>query len=180
MSNNHKPSDIVGEIAGIEVEAVVGGCLQRIKFSGGVNPAEIKAMLLTLDPGAQVRDGLPMKGGFGKRDSKWASCVGIQASERKGSKYISMICADKEGEEITVAVGSKKADEWLPALEKLGKVSEKNLEKVRGALGGGKAATVLLADEAERFGVAYWTTDDGGVFWEGQFQAEPPAQPEAA
>lgn len=175
MTDSYKPADVVGSITGLEVEAVVGGALQRITFQAGTNPAEVAAMLRSLDPGATVRTEFPSRGSFGgNRETKAARVLMIQAEAKGDAKFVKMVGCTTAGEELTVIVGKKKADEWLPAVEALGKLSDKNLEKLRTAMAGGKSATVILPDE-EHFGCLYWTTSDGTAFYE-SLQAQPPGE----
>lgn len=177
MTDNHKPGDVLGSITGIECEAVVGGALQRITFQAGTNPAEVAAMLRALDPAATVRTEFPTRGSFGgKRDSKLARALVVQVEPKGDARYIKVACVAPEGDDIPVSVGKKRVEEFLPSIEKLGKLTEKHLASIRTAMAGGKAAMVILGED-EHFGVSYWTTDDGAAFWEG---CQPEAPGEAA
>ena len=160
------------DIATVNIEAVIGGALMRIEFTA-VNPAEVAAFLRGLDPSAKFRDDFP-RGGFGgnKRETKLTRCVVISADVREMGKFINLTC--QNGDDITVAVSKKAAEDWLPKLEALGKLSEHNLTKLQHAFTDRKSATVILTPE-EQFGVAYWTTDDGKAFLDAM-QVEPPAE----
>lgn len=167
-------ADILGQIAGIEVEAVIKGALQRITFKDGTNPAAVKDMLLALDEGALVRDAFPVRGGGGNRDTKLARALVLNPEVRESGTFIKITAVSEDGEDLTIAVPKKKAPEWLPALEALGKLTEKNLAKIKAAFDAKKAATVILSED-EQFGIRFWKMDDGGCFME-SMQAEPPAE----
>ena len=155
MSVNTKP------IAGIEIESVIGGAVQRITFVAGTNPVDAVALLREIDPNAQFRTQFFTKGG-GSRDTKQARVLVITAQARNGGKFISMTGQSADGD-VNIAVSKKKSDGWLSDLTALGKLSDKNLEKLGAALNEGKSATVILP-ESEQFGCAYFKTDDGSAF----------------
>lgn len=165
---------IIDKITGIEVEAVVGGCLQKITFASGVNPAEIKVGLLELDASAKVREDFPARGSFGGqgRETKLARVLVVNAQARNGGKFITLTAQTAAGEDLSISVSKKRADGWAAELAALGKVSDKNMEKIKAALDGGKPATAILP-EAEQFGAKYFQMDDGGAFLDGM-QADAP------
>lgn len=160
-------------VESIEVEAVVGGVLQRVRFREHTNPAQIGAMLRALDQGVKVRDDFPRKS-FGNRETKSARVIVINARVTDSGKFVEMV--SQNGEDLSVSVPRKKADDFLNLVKALNKVSEKNLTKLEAAFEDKKQATIILGDD-EQFGVKYWMTDDGKAFME-DLVAEPPAATE--
>jgi hypothetical protein len=163
--------DILDAIEGVEIEAVVGGALQRIRFAGGINPADVAGMLRTLDANAKVRDAFPMKAAFGNRETKLARALVINLRITDSGKFIDITC--QNGEDLSVSVSKKNSDTFLDSLRALGKLHEKNVAKAEKAFAEKGAAVLILKDE-EQFGVQYWKTDDGKAFMEGMV-AEAPA-----
>ncbi|MFA6243908.1 MAG: hypothetical protein WC655_23395 [Candidatus Hydrogenedentales bacterium] len=167
----HAPDSVVSRIAGIEIEAIVGGALQRIKFVEGTNPGEVLAMLKSIDGAAQVRTEFPSKSFGGKRDTKEARAIVLNVRVTDSGKFIDLI--SKNGEDLSVAVSKKAADTFLESLKALNKLDPKNLAKVEKAFAEKGTATIILT-EPEQFGVRYWMTDDHKAFME-SMTAEPPA-----
>ena len=58
---------LVSRIERVEVEAIVGGALQKITFGVGHDPAKTLEALRKLDAGAKVHTEFRRGGGFGKR-----------------------------------------------------------------------------------------------------------------
>jgi hypothetical protein len=163
---------LMGLVESVELEAVIGGALMRLKLKGGqLSPVEVLPLLKAVDPNVKVRDDFPSKN-FGKRDSKLtrAMVINLDAS-RNGSTFIDIIC--QNGDDLKVGVSKKHSDGFVKLIGDLGKVSAKNITKLAEAQESKKSATVILTEE-EQFGVLYWTTDDGKAFLEG-VQAAPPA-----
>lgn len=167
----HAEPDICARIAGVEIEAVVGGALQRIQFVAGTNPAEVKAMLLSLDPNTKVRDDFPKRGSFGNRETKAARCLVINARVTDTGKFVDLVC--QNGDDLSVAVSKKNSETFLQDLTALQKLHDRNLKKLAKAFDEKGTATVILGDD-EQFGVNYWTTDDGKAFMD-SMATEPPA-----
>ncbi len=161
-------------VESIEVEAVVGGCLQRIRLGAQVNPAAVKSLILAADPGALVRDAFPVRGG-GSRETKTARAKVVSARVTPNGKFCDIIC--QNGDDITVAVSKKKAETFPTDLAALGRLTPHNIEKIQNAYATNGSATVILAAE-EEFGVNYWVTDDGKAFMD-SLSPEPPAAPAA-
>lgn len=153
----------VPAIAGIEIEAVIGGALMRVTFVAGTNPAQVPALLRELDPSAQFRDAFPTRGNGGSRATQSAKVLVITVEGRGDSIFIKLTATTKEGDDLSISVPKKKSGDFLPDLEKLGKLSEKSLGKLKMAVESKKAATVILPD-AEQIGVAYWKADDGSAY----------------
>lgn len=156
----------------IEVEAVVGGVLQKITVTG-VSPEKTGDFLRGLDPACKVRDAFPMKAMGGNRETKSAAVAVIVLDVRESGKFWSFIATRPDGEEVNVKVGKAKSDAVLEQLRALGRLSDGHFAKLEGAIDTKKSATVILED-ASRFGVKYWTGDDGSAFADG-FDAAPPA-----
>ena len=162
---------ILSLIEGVEVEAVVGGALQRIRFGAGANPALVGPMLKALDPNALVRDAFPARGNFGNRETKTARCLVINARVMDNGAFIDLV--SQNGEDLSVAVSKKNSASFASDVSALNKLSEKNLAKLHKAFDEKGSATIILS-EPEQFGVQYWTTDDGKHFMD-SLVAEPPA-----
>lgn len=165
---------VLSHIASIELEAVVGGCLQRITFDRGQygtapNPAQIKGALLTLDPNAKVRDQFFTKGG-GPKDVKTARAQVLIIAVKDTFKKVELVC--QNGDDVTVSVGKRDVDEFPIKIEALGKLTPKNLAKVKAAFDDKGEATVILS-EPEVFGVKY--VDFGGRLYLEEMTPEPPA-----
>lgn len=169
------PNELSTIVESIEVEAVVGGCLQRMRLKANTDPAQVKAIILAADPNALVRDAFPVRGG-GSRETKTARAKVISARITPNGKFCDIIC--QNGDDITVAVSKKKAETFPTDLAALGRLTPHNIEKIQTAYATNGSATVILTAE-EEFGVHYWVTDDGKAFMD-SLSAEPPAaQPTA-
>jgi hypothetical protein len=157
----------------VEIEAVCCGALMKVRFTGGVTPREAVDYLRAHDAATKFRDDFPAKGfGGGKRETKVARALVINIDVRDSGKFIN-ITATTGTDDLSIHVGKKGADEWLPKLEALSKLGDRNLGKIRSAFENKGSATVVL-QEAEQFGVKYWTTDDGKAFLE-EMVVEAPA-----
>jgi len=161
-------------IAGIEIEAVVGGALQRIRFNPGVNPADIKGFLQALDPAAKVRDDFPSRNFGNGKNTKTARAMMLTLRITPSGKFCDLAC--RNGDDIMVSVPRKLSDGFPDSLATLNRLTPGNLDKVRKAYKDQSTAVVILSDP-EQFGVNYWTSDDGKSFLE-SLTAEPPAPTE--
>lgn len=166
-----------GLVTGVEIEAVVGGALMRVAFGPGTNPAEVPAILRGFDANAKFRDDFP-RGGFGGggRNTKTARVLVINVDVREAGKFIDLTADGPDGAK-KIAVGRKAVDEWLPKLEALGKLTPRNLTKVKNAFESKKAETIILS-EAEQFGANYFE-HEGKAFLD-SMQADAPAVPAQA
>lgn len=164
--------DVLKSIAGIEVEAIVGGALQRITFRPETDPYCVAGMLRILDPNMQVRTEWPRKGG-GPRDTKTARAIVINVRVNDNGKFIDIV--GQNGDDISISVSKKSADTFLDSLKSLGKLKDGHLAKVEKAFTSKASATVIL-DAEEQFGVSYWTTDDGRAFMEAMTPDAPAVQ----
>ena len=150
-------------IAGIEIEAIIGGAVQRVSFAPETSPVAAVELLRELDANVQFRTQFFTKGGGGNRDTRQARVSVISAEARNGGKFIKMTAETAEGDAVTISVSKKKSDGWLTDLRALSKLHDKNMDKLSGALDGGKPATVILSED-EQFGAAYFATDDGAAY----------------
>jgi hypothetical protein len=164
-------------LLGIEIEAVIGGALMRLNFSGEQNPAELRNAILAIDPNAKMRDDFPKRGG-GPRDTKSARVLAINLRVTDGGAFVDLVCQGPDGD-MSVAVSKKASPEFPGALEALGKLTPKNLDKVKAAYSSKGNATVILS-EAEQFGANYWTTEDGKAFMDALTSEAPAVQGDAA
>lgn len=174
-ASNELIKDLISEsIREVKIEAVFKKVLMMVSFAPGVLPGDAIEGLRALDPEVKFRDDFPKSGGgaFGKRDTKVARALTIIADVRETGKFITII-ATTGADDLSVSVGKKGADEWFGKVSSLGKLSDRNLEKLRAAFDGKKLATITLGG-SEQFGVKYWTTDDGKAFLE-EMVPEPPA-----
>lgn len=146
----------------IEVDAVIGGCLMKLSVSG-VEPAGVLPWLRTLDPACKVRDDFPAKAAFGKRETKRARLMVITLRASDNGLFIDLVC--KGDAEVSVAVGKKKAPEFIGMLAGTNRVSDEHLDKLQTAADGKGQATVIL-DSTEAVDVEYWSSDDGKAFLE--------------
>jgi len=158
-------------VAKIEIEAVVGGALQRITFAAGINPASVKGFLLALDPAAKVRDDFPSRNFGNGKNTKTARAMMLTLRITPSGKFCDLAC--RNGDDIMVSVPRKLSDGFPDSLATLNRLTPGNLDKVRKAYKDQSTAVVILS-EAEQFCVHYWTSDDGKSFLE-SLTAEPPA-----
>jgi len=165
--------DPLARIAEISVEAVVGGCLQRIRFKPGTNPADVGAILRGCDPAAKVRDDFPHRNYGGARATKLARVLVVNVRVTDAAKFIDLTC-QAEGDDLSVAISKKSAGTFLEDLKALGRLSSAHIGKLAAAFEHKGSATVVLADEGEQFAVKFWTTDDGRHFMDSLI-AEPPS-----
>ena len=163
--------DWAGFVDGIEVEAVVGGALQRVRFVRGMNPAQVLTALKSFDPNVTVRDEFPRKS-FGNRETKVARVLVVSLRVTDSGKFWDLVA--QNGEDLSIAVSKKMADSVLGDIAALNKLGEKQLAKLQEAVESKGSATVILPED-EQFGAKYWKTDDGKAFLD-SFQAEPPAE----
>lgn len=160
---------VVGRVTAVEVEAVIGGVLQRVRL-GRCNPAEVGLMLRALDPGAKWRDDWPKKS-FGDRPLKTARVLVISLRVSDSGKFWDLVGRDED--DLSIGVSKKNADTMLDLIRALNRVGEKHLAKLQAAMDGKASATIVLS-EAEQFGARYWTTDEGKHYLD-SLEPEPPA-----
>ena len=165
-------SNQIDSIASIEIDVVIAGTLQRITFTAGTDPVGVPELLRRLDPNVQFRDSFPTRGGA-PRATLQARVLVINIEGRADSTFIKLVCKNSDGEDLSVSIPKRKTSEFLPSLEGLGKLSERNTGKLRVAMETKKGATVILT-EAEQIGIAYWKTEGGDCYME-SMTAEPPA-----
>lgn len=171
MTDTHET--LTSLIAGIEIDVVIGGALQRIHFAAGTNPANVANVLRELDSGCQFRDSFPTRGGGAGRPTLAAKALVITAESRGDMTFVRITATNTDGEDLTIAVPKKKTATFLADLEALGKLKEQTITKLRGAIEGKKAATTILHD-AEQIGINYWVADDKTAYLD-SMTAEPPA-----
>jgi len=156
-----------GRCEGLEVEAVVGGCLQRIKLVG-VSPEKTLEFLKGLDPGVKVRDDFPKMGGkFGARETKSAVAMVMTAKKKGDYKSLDITCQGADGG-VTVSVSKKGMDEIVQKLSGLKCLHESaGLDDIAAALTGADGQATCILKEGERFAVQYTTADNGAHYLEG-------------
>lgn len=144
-------------VESIEVEAVIGGVLQRIRVSG-LLPNALGAWLKEQDPNAQVRTEFPSKSFGGKRETKKAQCISLTLKKSEKGLFGDFLCQLQDGECVSVGI-TKRFD-----VDSLGVVlSQERMAQVKGLAEKGGALPLML-NETERFTVCYWTGDDGAHF----------------
>lgn len=170
MSDKTKDiTQILRSIAGIEIEAVLGGCLQRVTFSAGTNPAQVGDMLRALDPAAKLRDDFPSRGSWGgSRETKTARVLSISARNTSSGKFIELGCiamVDGKEKDIPISVGKDDSEGWLSAVLALNKLSDTQADELTKALttANGKASVNLRKAE-NQFGAEYYTSKSGGCY----------------
>jgi len=159
-------------IAGIEIEAVVGGALQRIRFNPGTDPTQVKMYLQALDPTAKVRDDFPSRNFGNAKNTKTARAMTIIIKSGNSGTFVDLVCVN--GKDLTISVSKKRTETFPADLTALNKLSPSHLEMIQNAWRDKTPVTVSLR-ESEQFGVAYWTTEDGRGFFMDSLTAEPPA-----
>ncbi|MFP4192938.1 MAG: hypothetical protein ACLFU6_12805 [Candidatus Hydrogenedentota bacterium] len=154
-------ANVVSQIERIEVECVVNGCLQRIRFAAGTNPADVGPMIRTLDPGAVLRDSFPTRGGGG-RQTKEAKVLVITMRAADAGLFIDLT-AETQEDAVSISVPRKQAATFIDTLRSLNALKEKSLEKLQHAVDSKSSATVVLgADEV--LTARYWISDDSRCF----------------
>lgn len=153
------------DLIGVEVEAVVCGVLQRIKFGSETDPTQIGPWLKALDPNCKVRDDFP-KGGFGGkgggRDTQLARVLIIQVRKSTSGTFIELVA--QNGDDLGISVPKRLVEGFGDSVKALGKLSEKNAAKLDAALSGKDAAGMVILTSAEQFGAKFWKADDGKAF----------------
>jgi len=162
---------ILERIESIELEAVVNGALQKIRFKAGTNPAQVGNMLRQLDPQCQIRDAFPTRGGGGSRETKQARVLVITARVTDSGAFIDLTATTGQ-EDITIAVSKRNSSTFLDTVKGLGKLSEANTAKLAKAFEAKTTATIVLP-EPEQIGAKFWTADDGRHYMD-SIAAEPP------
>lgn len=157
----HEP--LISLIAGIEIEAIVGGALMRIHLVAGTNPANAANVLRGLDPTCVFRDSFPVRGGGAGRPTLAARALVITIDSRGDSVFIKITAHADDGDDISCNVPKKKTADFVPSLEALGKLSEKSLTKLKTGIDTKKSITVILS-ETETFTVRYWKSDDQSFY----------------
>jgi len=165
---------LMGIVEGVEIEAVIGGALMRLRLAAGTDPTTVAPLLKAIDPGVKLRDDFPRGGAYGKRETQLTRCVMIELDASRDSLFISLIC--NNGESRKVAVSKKSSGEFMGKLEALGKVGDKGLTQLQHAMETKKSVLVALGEE-EQFGALYYEFE-GKAYLDG-LQAEPPAEVEA-
>lgn len=172
---------ILKAIGKIEVEAVVGGVLQKITFESGFNPADILASLKLLDENTKVRDDFPAKSAWGgNRETKTAYVLSIRASNTGAGKFIELAAGrvvDGKEEEVLINVGKDDSDKWLENVIALGKLTETQLDKLNHALNDKNGKASLILKDAQCFGAEYYESKNGSAYLS-KMTVEHPAKPE--
>jgi hypothetical protein len=151
----------------VEVEAVINGCLQKVRVKG-MDPAKTHEWLKSLDPGVKVRDDFPKMGGkFGARETKSAVAMVMTAKKKGDYKSLDITCEGADGD-VTVSVGKNGMDEIVQKLAALKCLHESAaLDKVAAALTGVDGQATCILKEGERFAVTYATGGNGAHYLEG-------------
>ncbi|MEN6536472.1 MAG: hypothetical protein ABFD89_22645 [Bryobacteraceae bacterium] len=171
--NGDTVAGVIPSVAGIKVDVVWGGTLMQIEWGPGTDPEQVAAGLKAL--GVKVRDDFPARGAFGgKKDTQLARALVINARVSDSGKFIDIVA--QNGEDLSIGVSKKKADDILGELKALNKIHAKNMEKLEKVMAERGNATIILS-EAEQFGVNFWKTDDGKAFYDSA-TPEPPAKTE--
>jgi len=147
-------------VDGIEVEAVIGGVLQRVRLSG-VAPMDVKALLQGWDPACKVREDFPSKFMGGKKETKTARVLVINMRCSDSGKFIDLTA--QNGDDISIAVPKRLSETFVSDLKALDKLGDKQLAKLEKAVREKTSATLILREE-EQIGAKYWTSDDGKAF----------------
>jgi hypothetical protein len=155
------------QVVQLEVEAVIGGCLQRVTLTG-VSPEKTLEFLKGLDAGVKVRDDFPKMGkGFGARETKSAVAMVMTAKKKGDYKSLDITCEGADGD-VTVSVGKNGMDEIVQKLGALKCLHESAaLDKVAAALTGVDGQATCILKEGERFAVTYATGGNGAHYLEG-------------
>jgi hypothetical protein len=143
------------QVSEIEVEAVVGGCLMRLRLAG-LGPLEVLAWLKGMDPNAAVRTEIPSKS-FGNRETLSAVVKAVQI-DIFGSGEVKSRLISVDGE--IIAVGSKQQGEFPGMFRGLSCLSEATLAAFDAAILG-KKCRILDIPEGERFTVKFFGGDKG-------------------
>lgn len=102
----------VPAIAGIEIEAVIGGALMRVTFVAGTNPAQVPALIREIDPAVQFRDSFPTRGGGGARATQGAKVLVITVEGRGDSIFIKLTATTKDGDDTSISVSKKRSGDF--------------------------------------------------------------------
>ena len=162
-------NDFLKSIEKIEIEAVVGGVLQKITLAAGFNPTEVLAGLKALDENAKVRDDFPAKSSWGgNRETKTARVLSISARNTASGKFIELGCIEivngKE-KDVAIAVGKDDSEGFLAAVIAVGTLNETQTEELTKALtsANGKASINLRKAE-NQFGADYYLSKSGSAY----------------
>ena len=159
-----KKSNLAVMLAGVELEAKVDGVIQKLKFEAGYDPAEILEAIREADANAEFRTEFFTRRGGGNKDTKAATALVLSARITDSGKFITITAHNaEENDDLSISVSKKKSDEWLGQVDQLGKLSDKNMDKLKAAFDSKKTVTVVLSDD-EQFFCKYWKTDDGAAF----------------
>lgn len=171
-------AELVREIRprSIDVECVAHGALMRVGFGAGVSLDEALDYLRRSDPNVKFKTDFPAKGGFGPKETKLARVLMIGVRCGDNGKFIEMSCSGG-GDDFKVSVGKNHADAFVGEVEKLGKLSAKQIDKLRKAFDE-KGEALAVLEPGQQFGVKYWATDDGKRRFADGYQAEAPADEE--
>ncbi len=159
----------------VEVEAVVGGALQRITLFG-CPPELVVEYLKWRDPNAKVRDDFPSKKSWGSRETKTASVKTITGRVTGSGKFIDLI-SDAGDTDIMVSVPKKLSGEFLTLVSSLQRLGDRSLARLTAGLEK-EGSFVVSLGEGEGFGVAYWTAEDGKHIADSFVSEGPPAAEE--
>ena len=152
-------------IAGIKVQAVVGGALQDIQYGPRTNPEEVKADLLRRDPNAKVKSEFFTKGGGGfKNDIKTAKVLNMNVQFANPNRQVINFTA-VDGDQGISADAYKDAKDVAKAIVALGVLPEASLKTTQDAVDGNANNVVLIPKECS-FGVQYHEYD-GKTYFDG-------------
>lgn len=148
----------------ISLDAVVGGALMQLRFSGQTPPTAIKPWILSLDPAAKIRDDFPAKNFGQSRDLKTARALVVTLKKYNDNLSLDFLCQTPEGDNLTASPyrnAAAKIVQALAALPNLTPANKAKIEQIQAATGNPTLPLVLTPEE--QFGVKYWTKDGSHI-----------------
>ncbi len=159
------PMSPTPKLESISLDAVIGGALMQLRFSGNTNPATLKNYLLSLDPHAQVRSEFPSKSFGAPRETKTARVLVVTLKKYNGALTIEFLCQTPEGDSITAAPfrnNAEKLTQTVAALPRLTPANKAKIDQILTATTGNPTVPLILQPD-EQFGVKHWEKDGNHI-----------------
>lgn len=156
----HKVNEILDQIDYIEVNALMGGAPMTIRFLGGTNPMDVRPMLLTLDPNADIKAAFN-RGGWNAREIKTALITVISVRNSEQWQFVDFLAQD----ETTISVPNRMISNLVSALKVAVSLTQNRVEKLTTLLDKKTNGSLMLSNE-EFFEVEYSGSEEGKLYLE--------------
>jgi hypothetical protein len=161
---------ILDQIEYIEVNAFMNGAPMTIRFFSGTNPMEVRAMLVALDPNADIKAAFN-RGGWNAREIKSAIVTVIAVRTTEQWRFVDFLAQD----ETSISVPNRMVDNLVSALKVAISLRQNRVEKLTALLSSKSTGSLMLTSD-EFFEVEYSGNEDGKFYLE-RIVKQPKPQP---